>query len=160
TSDFAISTEWKEDFLFQRAQQHGLLIKPQTADFVEKQYSPVGCPQMSAPVPDRTRECAPDVTESRRHCSIALYSRAVHFDELAFNLVPDALELVQPPGQPGLPGAGRTHQEQRVAGAYRNLFDSTNQLVERMTASLNARFEERYCFALLLMKRRSNAIVV
>src|SRR5690606_7678509 len=82
-----------EDFVLDRAQQHGLFLQTELADFIEEEDATVRLLEVPAPTLGRARKGALDVSKESRHGSVAANRRAVHVDELSSDLRSGLLEL-------------------------------------------------------------------
>ena len=130
-------------FLLDRAQDHGLLVGAEFADFVEEKHATVRRAQQAAAILDRPGEGAAAMAKQRRHGPVAAQRRAVDLDEAAGHLLTAALQLVDPACETGLASAGRPAQQDRSPRADRDLLDIVDQAVEGGVAGPDAGLQER-----------------
>ncbi|MDT4848924.1 hypothetical protein FQZ97_830310 [compost metagenome] len=93
-ADFTIAAHRQEPFLFNRLEQHGLLILAQLADFIEKQHTLVRRAQQARTVRRGAGEGALFVPEQGGCRAVAAQGGAVHLHEIPLHLVARLLQLV------------------------------------------------------------------
>src|SRR5438477_5684757 len=98
--------------------------------------------------------------EERRHRLVSTQCCAVDLDKLTAYHVARFLELVDPFCQMRLASARWPHEQNRGLGSYGHLLDSLYQSVEIAVARLDARFQKRNPFALLLPESRGYTVIL
>ena len=139
----AIRSKRKKRLFFQRAEQHRLFVRSKLADFVEKQYAGVSRSKQTGAILQRSGESAFRVAEESRHSAVAAQGCAVYIHELALHRVAHLFQFVDATGQARFAGARRPHQQERIAGGNRDLFNAVDQAVERRVPRFDAALQVR-----------------
>src|SRR5207249_1850003 len=101
-----------------------------------------------------------DMSKERRHGRVSAQSRAVHVDEFALHGVPRLFQFMDSPGEFGLSGARRTHQQKRIARGDGHLFDAVDQSIEGWIPSLDTSLKIRDTLAPLLTEASRDPVVL
>ena len=94
----------EETLFLQHAQDLGLHIRIELADFVQKQHAPLGCQKKTAVVVAGASECAPDMTEKFAFRDTGIDGRAIDGNERALTSL--RVQGVERRGKKLLAGSG------------------------------------------------------
>ena len=92
-----------------------MLVRSKLADFVKKQYAGVSGSEQTGAIFQCSGESGLCVAEESRHSAVAAQGCAVYIHELTFDRVAHLLQFVDSPSQTRFAGAGRPHQQERIA---------------------------------------------
>src|SRR5688572_17976890 len=73
--------------------------------------------------------------------------------------MPGFFQFVNPAREEGLPGTGRSNEQQGIAAGEGDMFHAINQPIKGCVTRLNAPFQIRSAFHLLLAEARGNPII-
>ncbi len=132
---------------------------PELADLVEEQHAAIGQAQEAGAIVRGPGVRTLDVTEQRRHRSVAAQGGAVDLDEHARHLAPGLAQLEDLARELRLARARGAGEQDRRARADGHALDLLDQGVEAGVAGVDARLEEGQALLVLLAEARGQAVV-
>lgn len=160
TLDRLVRAERQEGLVFERTQQHRLLVETEFANFIKEDETLVCLLQQPWAVRLCTGEGAAFVTEERRHRMIAPQRGAVHFDEPAAKSSSRTPQIVDPAGQHGFARTRRPHDEDGRFGVHRHELNLFNELVESLALRGDAALQKVQRPFLLLRKAGGQTVIL
>ena len=156
---FAVAAQWVEALFLDGFEQHGLLVRPQLADFVQKQHAAIGAFEQAGAVAGRAGEGAFFVAEQGGHGPVAVQRGAIDFHELAADEFALTLELGHAPRQKGFARARGAGQQDGRGRAHGHALDFVDQRVKARVARGDAAFEKGHGVALRGLKAPGDGVV-